>query len=72
MAIFLSYSHQVADFVAVLAGRLVEQNAHVWVDTWEINVGDSLIDRIQGAIEHAGALLVVLFLVCWMLRAYVL
>ena len=60
MAIFLSYSHQDADFVGQLATRLVEADARVWVDTWEINVGDSLVDRIQEAIQDAGALLVVL------------
>lgn len=60
MAIFLSYSHQDADFVQLLATRLVEEDARVWVDTWEINVGDSLVDRIQNAIQDAGALLVVL------------
>jgi hypothetical protein len=38
----------------------VDQNAHVWIDSWEINVGDSLIDKIQNAIQDAGALLVVL------------
>ena len=53
-------SHQDADFVGELAARLVEADARVWVDTWEINVGDSLIDRIQEAIQDAGALLVVL------------
>jgi hypothetical protein len=60
LAIFISYSHQDSDFVSALALRLVEQNAHVWIDTWEINVGDSLIDRVQTAIQESGALLVVL------------
>lgn len=60
MAIFISYSHEDSDFASTLAGRLVEQNAHVWIDAWEINVGDSLIERIQNAIQDAGALLVIL------------
>ena len=60
MAIFISYSHLDKDFVTELASSLVKSNANVWVDEWELNVGDSLIDRIQTAIETAGALLVVL------------
>jgi len=50
LAIFISYSHQDSDFVSHLAVRLVDQNAHIWIDSWEINVGDSLIDKIQNAI----------------------
>jgi hypothetical protein len=60
MAIFVSYSRVDADFVNVLATWLVKNNVNVWIDKWELNVGDSLINRIQNAIENAGALLVVL------------
>jgi hypothetical protein len=60
MAIFVSYSRIDADFVNTLATELVKNNANVWIDTWELNIGDSLIERIQNAIENAGALLVVL------------
>lgn len=60
MAIFISYAHADAAFVNLLAARLVKKNAHVWVDTWELNVGDSIIGRVQEAIEKSGALLVVL------------
>jgi hypothetical protein len=60
VAIFVSYSHADKEFVAELATALVRSNANVWVDEWELNVGDSIIDRIQTAIERAGALLVVL------------
>ena len=60
MAIFISYSHADKEFVDQLATRLVENNAHVWIDSWELNVGDSLIDKVQGAVQDAGALLVIL------------
>ena len=60
MSIFVSYSRADADFVNALGAVLARNNANVWIDTWELNVGDSLIDRIQKAIENAGALLVVL------------
>ena len=43
-----------------LAAHLVKHNANVWVDTWELNVGDSILNRVQDAIEESSALLVIL------------
>lgn len=60
MPIFISYSHADKTFVNKLATHLVRHNAHVWIDSWELNVGDSLIQRIQQAIQESSALLVVL------------
>lgn len=60
MPVFISYSHQDKDFVDQLAIQLVRKNVHVWVDRWELSVGDSLIDKVQQAVEGASALLVVL------------
>lgn len=60
MAVFLSYSHADKEFADRLALELVKARAHVWLDRWELRVGDSLTDRIQAAIDRADALLVVL------------
>src|SRR4051812_23154787 len=60
MPIFISYSHADSEFVDRLATQLVQQAVNVWVDRWEINVGDSLIDKVEEAIAGASALLVVL------------
>jgi hypothetical protein len=60
MPIFISYAHSDKDFVDKLAIQLVRQNVHVWLDRWELTIGDSLIDRIQDAVDGASALLVVL------------
>jgi TIR domain len=60
LPIFISYSHSDAAFAEKLATHLVAANAHVWIDSWELNVGDSLIERIQNAIQESSALLVVL------------
>ena len=60
MAIFVSYSHADADFVHELGTALAKKNANAWIDTWELNFGRSLINKIQSAMETAGALLVVL------------
>ena len=60
MPVFISYSHVDAAFVNKLAAHLVKRNAHVWVDSWELNVGDSILRRVQEAIKESSALLVVL------------
>lgn len=60
MPIFISYSHADAAFVDKLATNLVKRNAHIWVDTWELNVGDSILNKVQQAIQDSSALLVVL------------
>ena len=60
MPVFISYSHQDKDFAENLAKQLVVQNVHVWIDRWELSVGDSIVQRIQDAVEGASALLVVL------------
>jgi hypothetical protein len=43
-----------------LAAHLTLLMVHVWVDRWELQVGDSLITKIQEAIQEASALIVVL------------
>lgn len=60
MSVFICYSHEDKDFVDTLARILVRNKTHVWLDKWELKVGDSLIQRIQDAITEADALLVVL------------
>jgi len=60
MPIFISYSHTDKDFVDKLAAHLVKNKARVWVDRWELNLGDSIINMVQDAIQDASALLVIL------------
>lgn len=60
MAVFISYSHDDSDFVDLLASHLIAGNANVWVDRWELHVGDSLRARIEEAMEQAAAILFVL------------
>jgi len=60
MPIFISYSHTDGAFVDKLALKLVEHDAHVWVDTWELNVGDSILNRVREAIQASSALLILL------------
>lgn len=60
MPVFISYSRTDHDFVDRLAKNLVSERFHVWLDRWEMKVGDSLIDRIQSAIKSSDYLCVVL------------
>ena len=60
MSLFISYSHENKDFVDKLATQLVLKRINVWVDRWELNVGDSITERVQEAILDASNLLVIL------------
>jgi hypothetical protein len=60
MPIFISYSHADSEFVESLAKQLVRHKHYIWLDKWELNVGDSLIQRIQGALHLTPGLIVVL------------
>ena len=60
MPIFISYSHKDKKFVDKLAMQLVRRNVNVWLDRWELSVGDSLVERVQEAVDGASALLVIL------------
>lgn len=60
MPVFISYSHKNKDFVDKLAANLVKHKTHVWVDSWELNVGDSIIDKVQEALQESSALIIVI------------
>ncbi|HFS0762671.1 TPA: toll/interleukin-1 receptor domain-containing protein [Pseudomonas aeruginosa] len=60
MAVFISYSHADKEKIDMIAGHLVRKRASVWVDRWELKPGDSLINRVQEAVEGSSALLIML------------
>ena len=60
MPVFISYSQADKLIVNKLAAHLVKQNASVWVDFWELSVGDSILNKVQEAIQKSSALLVIL------------
>lgn len=60
MPIFISYSHENKEFVDKLAMQLVHRNVNVWLDRWELSIGDSIIDKVQEAVDGASALLVIM------------
>jgi hypothetical protein len=60
MPYFISYSHQDKDFVDKLAIGLALKRRHVWVDRWELKVGDSILSKVQEALTDASGLIIVL------------
>lgn len=60
MAIFISYSHEDSDFVDTLAANLVRAKHHIWMDRWELNIGDSLTSKIEENLSESDAMILVL------------
>lgn len=60
MSVFISYSTKDAGFVDKLSVELVKNRVQVWLDKWEMQPGDSLIDKIQQGLMDSSYLLVVL------------
>ena len=51
-SIFLSHNSKDKPWVRELAKRLTDDGVTVWLDEAELNIGDSLIERISSAIEQ--------------------
>lgn len=61
MPLFISHSHKDNQVVESIARQLIKkQGINVWIDLWELNTGDSLIGKIQSAIDSAFALAIVI------------
>ena len=60
MPIFISYNHADKETAESLAKILIQAKQNVWIDKWELNAGDSLIDKIEDALGGADAILVLL------------
>lgn len=60
MPIFVSYSHADKEKIDLIAGHLLRKRANVWIDRWELRAGDSIITKVQEAVEGSSALLIML------------
>lgn len=60
MPVFISYSQKDRFFVDNLAMDLVAAKHNVWLDRWELSIGDSLTLKIQEALTESSAILVIL------------
>ncbi len=58
--VFISYSSQDKSFVRGLAFDLKDFGVNVWYDDWEIQVGDSIVEKIFDGLEISDILIVVL------------
>lgn len=58
--VFLSHSHQDKPFVRKVAADLRAAGHTVWIDEAEINVGDSLIEKISDGLEQVDFVVAVL------------
>lgn len=60
ISIFISYSSKDRGFASKLATDLKSKGLSVWLDQWQLKVGDSLIRKIGDAIKAQDYLIVVL------------
>lgn len=60
VSVFISYSSNDKPFVKRFASDLQSRGVKVWVDDWEINIGDSLVQKIRAGIDDVEYLAVVL------------
>lgn len=58
--IFISYSHRDKEFVDKLALILIDKRIRVFVDRWEMKLGDSITNKVQDAISDASFLMIIL------------
>ncbi len=59
MKVFISYCHADKEFVDKLAINLVKSNIPIWLDRWELKVGDSITQKIQEVLSESDYLLMV-------------
>ena len=57
---FISHSSADRDFVVWLAAELLTLSIPVWYSDWEIKVGDSIVEKIDSALQDVAGLIVVL------------
>jgi hypothetical protein len=60
LPIFISYNSNDRLFAENLATRLVADGHSIWIDKWELSIGDSLIEKIQAALGQACAVIAIL------------
>src|SRR5690349_13896057 len=59
MPFFIGYSDKDETFVDRLAAQLAFRRRNVWVDRWQLKMGDSILNRIQKVLTEASGLIVV-------------
>lgn len=60
MSVFISYNHKDEEFVEKLSQELIQHNVPVWRDKWQLQLGDSITNSVQKALEEASFVCLVL------------
>lgn len=60
ISVFLSHNHKDKDFVRRLASDIESHGIRVWLDEAEMNIGDSLIQKIREGIDNVDYFAVIL------------
>ena len=58
--VFISYSHDDAEWVRRFAEALRQHNVNVWLDEWQINAGEPLREAIEAGLRSSDAIVSVL------------
>lgn len=58
--VFISYSHDDAEWTRKFAEALRDQSIDVWLDTWQVQAGDSLGDAVETGLRESDAIVAVL------------
>ena len=57
--VFISYSHNDAEWVRAFADALRQEQVEVWLDEWEIKLGESLRDALEAGLRQSDAIVAV-------------
>src|SRR6478609_8300929 len=57
--VFVSYAHENADWVRILAGNLHQSGLELWFDEWDITGGVRLSQRLQDGLASSRAVVLV-------------
>lgn len=60
MKTFISYSSKNIDFINKLVPLLKKDKIDMWFDQWEIKVGDSIITKIENALNEVNGLIIII------------
>jgi hypothetical protein len=59
-SVFLSYSHEDRDLAKRIARDLAREKIAVWLDEWEILIGDSITQRVQQGLNQVDFIILLL------------
>lgn len=58
-SIFISYQHKDKEFARKIAKEMQTVSGHVWLDDQEINVGDSIKDKVELGLKESDYFLII-------------